>query len=343
MKQFVMRSAVLPAVMAVVTWGYGTAVGAQQTVTGAGASFPAPLYAKWAADYQRATGVQVNYQSIGSGAGVRQIIVKTVDFGASDAPLNDADLAQAGLVQFPTVIGGVVPVVNIPGIAPGQLKLTGEVLGDIYLGKIKRWNDAAIQALNTDLPLPDAAITPVRRADGSGSSFLLTHYLSKVNANWRAQVGAGTSVNWPTGVGGKGNEGVAAFVGRLPNAIGYVEYAYAKQSGLAYVRLQNAAGVFVVPEASAFQAAAAGADWQRSFYQILTNQSGTAAWPISGATFILMHKAQDKPEQAAAALQFFRWAYDNGDAAANALDYVPMPTAVKQAIISSWRAIDAGR
>jgi len=278
----------------------------------------------------------------GQAAHLRQIVAKTVDFGASDAPLKDADLAQAGLVQFPTVIGGVVPVVNIPGVAPGQLCLSGAVLGDIYLGKISRWNDAAVQALNPGLPLPDAAITPVRRADGSGSSFLFTHYLSQVNADWHAKVGEGTSVNWPTGVGGKGNEGVAAFVGRLPNAIGYVEYAYAKQSGLAYVRLQNAAGAFVAPEAAAFQAAAAGADWQRSFYQILTNQPGAAAWPITGATFVLMHRVQDKPEQAAAVLAFFRWAYGNGDAAANALDYVPMPAAVKQAVMAGWGNIRDG-
>jgi len=339
MKQSVIRSVLLSSVMA---WGCGSTALAQQAVTGAGASFPAPLYAQWAADYQRATGVQVNYQSIGSGAGLRQIAAKTVDFGASDAPLNDADLKKAGLVQFPTVIGGVVPVVNIAGVAPGQLKLSGQVLGDIYLGKISRWNDAAIQALNPGLALPDAAITPVRRADGSGSSFLFTNYLSKVNADWRDKVGEGASVNWPTGVGGKGNEGVAAFVGRLPNAIGYVEYAYAKQSGLAYVQMQNAAGSFVAPEAPAFQAAAAGADWQGSFYQILTNQPGAKAWPITGATFILMHQMQDKPEQAAAVLRFFRWAYGNGDAAAHSLDYVPMPEAVKAAIMTAWGGITDG-
>ena len=259
---------------------------AQQEATGAGASFPAPLYAKWAADYHKATGVKVNYQSVGSGAGLRQIEAKTVDFGASDAPLSDEVLAQKGLVQFPMVIGGVVPVVNIKGIAPGQIRMSGQVLGDIYLGKITRWNDAALTALNPGVPLPDAAIAPVRRADGSGTSFLFTNYLSKVNAQWKAQVGEGTAVNWPTGAGGKGNEGVAAFVARLPNSIGYVEYAYVKQSKMTYVQLQNAAGHYVAPDDAAFKAAAAGADWSKSFHQVLTDQPGKDAWPLTGATFI---------------------------------------------------------
>ena len=309
---------------------------AQQEATGAGASFPAPLYAKWASDYYKATGVKVNYQSVGSGAGLRQIEAKTVDFGASDAPLSDEVLAQKGLVQFPTVIGGVVPVVNIKGIAPGQIKLSGQVLGDIYLGKITRWNDAALLALNPGVALPDAAIAPVRRADGSGTSFIFTHYLSKVNAEWKAKVGEGTAVNWPTGAGGKGNEGVAAFVARLPNSIGYVEYAYVKQNKMTYVQLQNAAGQFVAPDDTAFKAAAAGADWSKSFNQILTNQPGQGAWPITGATFILLHKAQDKPAQAATALKFFDWAYQSGDQTAAALDYVPMPDSVKAVIRKSW-------
>ena len=312
---------------------------AQQEATGAGASFPAPLYAKWASDYYKATGVKVNYQSVGSGAGLRQIEAKTVDFGASDAPLSDEVLAQKGLVQFPTVIGGVVPVVNIKGIAPGQIKLSGQVLGDIYLGKITRWNDAALLALNPGVALPDAAIAPVRRADGSGTSFIFTHYLSKVNAEWKAKVGEGTAVNWPTGAGGKGNEGVAAFVGRLPNSIGYVEYAYVKQNKMNYVQLQNAAGSFVAPDDSAFKAAAAGADWSKSFNQILTNQPGQGAWPITGATFILLHKAQDKPAQAATALKFFDWAYQAGDKTAADLDYVPMPDSVKAVILKSWANI----
>ena len=309
---------------------------AAQDVTGAGASFPAPLYAKWAADYNKATGVKINYQSVGSGAGIKQIDAKTVDFGASDMPLKDDELKAKSLVQFPTVIGGVVPVVNIKGIAPGQLKLTGQVLGDIYLGKISKWSDPAIKALNPTLALPDADIAQVRRADGSGTSFIFTNYLSKVNAEWKTKVGEGTAVNWPVGAGGKGNEGVAAFVGRLPNSIGYVEYAYVKQNKMVYAQLKNAAGTFVSPDDTAFKAAAAGAEWSKSFYQILTEQPGKDSWPITGATFILMQKAQDKPAQAAASLKFFEWAYKNGDKVADDLDYVPMPAAVKTIVEKSW-------
>jgi len=310
-----------------------------QDVTGAGASFPAPLYSKWAADYNRATGVKINYQSVGSGAGLRQIEAKTVDFGASDAPLKDEDLAKKGLMQFPTVIGGVVPVVNIKGIGSGQLKLSGQVLGDIYLGKITKWSDPAIKALNPALPLPDAAIAPVRRADGSGTSFIFTNYLSKANAEWKAKVGEGTAVNWPVGAGGKGNEGVAAFVSRLPNSIGYVEYAYVKQNKMAFAQLKNAAGNFVSPDDAAFKAAAVGADWAKSFYQILTEQPGKDAWPITGATFILMQKVQDKPAQATTSLKFFVWAYKNGDKTADDLDYVPMPDSVKLIVEKSWSEI----
>ena len=316
-----------------------TTLSAAQDVTGAGASFPAPLYSKWAADYNKATGVKINYQSVGSGAGLRQIEAKTVDFGASDAPLKDDELAKKGLVQFPTVIGGVVPVVNIKGIAPGQLKLNGQVLGDIFLGKIAKWSDPAIKALNPGLALPDAAIAPVRRADGSGTSFIFTNYLSKANAEWKTKVGEGAAVNWPVGAGGKGNEGVAAFVGRLPNSIGYLEYSYIKQNKLTYAQMKNAAGNFVSPDDTSFKAAAAGADWSKSFYQILTEQPGKDAWPITGATFILMHKAQDKPAQAAASLKFFEWAYKNGDKTADDLDYVPMPSAVKGVIEKSWAEI----
>jgi phosphate transport system substrate-binding protein len=310
-----------------------------QEVTGAGASFPAPLYSKWAADYNKATGVKINYQSVGSGAGIRQIEAKTVDFGASDAPLTDEELAKKGLMQFPTVIGGVVPVINIKGITPGQMKLSGPVLGDIYLGKITKWNDPAIKALNPTLALPDAAIAPVRRADGSGTSFIFTNYLSKVNPEWKAKVGEGTAVNWPVGAGGKGNEGVSAFVSRLPNSIGYVEYAYVKQNKMTYALLQNQSGAFVAPDDTAFKAAAAGADWSKSFYQILTNQAGKDAWPITGATFILMQKTQDKPAQATAALKFFSWAYKGGDQTADTMDYVPMPAAVKTAIEKAWDTI----
>lgn len=310
-----------------------------QDVTGAGASFPAPLYSKWAADYNKATGVKINYQSVGSGAGIRQIDAKTVDFGASDMPLKDDDLAKKGQLQFPTVIGGVVPVVNIQGVTPGQLKLTGQVLGDIFLGKIAKWSDPAIKALNPSLALPDAAITPVRRADGSGTTFIFTNYLSKVNPEWQTKVGEGTAVNWPVGAGGKGNEGVAAFVGRLPNSIGYVEYAYVKQNKMVYAQMKNKSGNFVAPDDTAFKAAAAGADWAKSFYQILTEQTGKDAWPMTGATFILMHKVQDKPAQAASSLKFFSWAYKNGDKTADDMDYVPMPVSVKAAIEKSWGEI----
>jgi len=310
-----------------------------QDVTGAGASFPAPLYAKWASEYNKASGVKINYQSVGSGAGIRQIDAKTVDFGASDMPLKDDDLAKKDQVQFPTVIGGVVPVVNIPGIAAGQLKLTGALIADIYLGKISKWNDAAIKAINPGLNLPDAAIAPVRRADGSGTTFIFTNYLSKVSTEWKDKVGEGTAVNWPTGAGGKGNEGVAAFVGRLPNSIGYVEYAYVKQNKMVFAQMKNKNGNFVSPDDTAFKAAAAGADWAKSFYQILTEQPGKDAWPMTGATFILMHKTQDKPVNAAAALKFFSWAYANGDKMADDLDYVPMPASVKAAIEKSWSQI----
>lgn len=303
-------------------------VASAQNVTGAGASFPAPLYAKWASDYAKATGVQINYQSVGSGAGLKQIEAKTVDFGASDAPLKDEQLAEKGLVQFPTVMGGVVPVVNIKGIQPGQLKLTGAILADIYLGKITKWNDPAIVAINKDLKLEDELIAVVRRADGSGTSFLFTNYLSKVSPEWKDKVGEGTAVNWPTGAGGKGNEGVAAFVSRLPASIGYVEYAYVKQNKMTYAVLQNAAGQFVSPDIDAFKAAAAGAQWDKSFYQVLTNQAGAKSWPITGATFILMHVKQDKPAQGEAVKKFFDWAYKNGDKTAEGLDYVPMPDSV---------------
>ncbi len=309
-----------------------------QDVTGAGASFPAPVYSKWADAYNKATGVRVNYQSVGSGAGIKQIKAKTVDFGATDAPLKDEDLSQSGLIQFPTVIGGVVPVVNIQGISPGQIKLTGEALGDIYLGKITKWNDPALTALNPGVPLPDAAIAVVRRADGSGTSFLFTNYLSKVNAEWKAKVGEGTAVSWPTGAGGKGNEGVSSFVQRLPNSIGYVEYAYAKQNKMSYVQLRNKDGNYVKPDDSAFKGAAAGADWSKSFYQVLTDQAGKDSWPITGATYILMYKTPEKPADASNALKFFEWAYNTGDKMAEDLDYVPLPDSVKKLVRTQWES-----
>ncbi len=323
------------------TLGFAGVAGAQE-ITGAGATFPAPIYSKWAADYNKATKVKVNYQSIGSGGGIKQIDSKTVDFGASDMPLTDEVLKTKGQMQFPTVMGGVVPVINVKGIEPGQLKLTGTLLADIFLGKISRWNDPALKALNPTLPLPDAAIAQVRRADGSGTTFIFTNYLSKISAEWKSKVGEGTAVNWPVGAGGKGNEGVAAFVGRLPNSMGYVEYSYVKQNKMTYAVMQNSAGNFIKPEDDSFKAAAAGADWAKSFYQILTNQPGKDAWPISGATFILMHTKQDKPANATEVLKFFSWAYVNGDKTAADLDYVPMPKPVIAAIEKAWGEIKDG-
>ena len=327
--------------VATLSMAFMTVAGASyaQDITGAGASFPAPLYTKWADAYNKATGARVNYQSVGSGAGIKQIRAKTVDFGASDMPLKDDELGKDGMVQFPTVIGGVVPVVNIKGIAPGQIKLTGQVLGDIYLGKITKWNDAALTSLNPGVPLPDAAISVVRRADGSGTSFIFTNYLSKANAEWKAKVGEGTAVNWPTGAGGKGNEGVSAFITRLPNSIGYVEYAYVKQNKMTYTQLKNQAGQFVSPDGDNFQAAAAGAEWNKSFYQVLTDQPGKESWPLTGATFIIMHKAQDKPAQAASALKFFDWAYSSGDKMASDLEYVPLPESVKVLVRKQWAEV----
>jgi len=306
-------------------------------VTGAGASFPNPIYSKWAADYNKATGHKINYQSVGSGAGIKQIKAKTVDFGASDMPLKDEELNTDGLVQFPTVIGGVVPVVNVEGVQPGQLKLTGSVLADIFSGKITKWNDGAIAALNAGVKLPDATIATVHRADASGTSFIFTNYLSKVNAEWKGKFGEGTTVAWPAGgAAGKGNEGVSQFVQRLPNSIGYVEYAYAKQNKMKHVALKNAAGNFVEPDDLTFKAAAANADWAKSFYQILTEQAGKDAWPITGATFIILHKNQDKPAQGAASLKFFDWAYANGDKPAVDLDFVPLPDSVKGLVRKQW-------
>jgi phosphate transport system substrate-binding protein len=313
-----------------------------QDVTGAGATFPAPLYSKWADAYNKATGARINYQSVGSGAGLKQIRGKTVDFGASDMPLKDEELAADGLVQFPMVIGGVVPVINIKGIAPGQVKLTGKVLGDIYLGKITKWNDAALTTLNPGVPLPDEVISVVRRADGSGTSFIFTNYLSKVNEEWKTKVGEGTAVNWPIGTGGKGNEGVAAFVTRLPNSIGYVEYAYVKQNKMTFTLLKNKDGNFATPDDLNFKSAAAGADWSKTFYQVLTEQPGKDTWPLSGATFIMMHKAQDKPVQASNSLKFFEWAFNSGDKMAEDLEYVSLPAPVKALVRKQWLDVKDG-
>ncbi|WP_345811132.1 phosphate ABC transporter substrate-binding protein PstS [Paraburkholderia sp. PREW-6R] len=307
-------------------------------ITGAGSTFAAPIYTKWADAYQKSGGGKVNYQGIGSSGGIKQIEAKTVDFAGSDAPLKDDELAKAGLFQFPTVVGGVVPVVNIPGVKAGDLTLSGEVLGDIYLGKIKKWNDPAIAALNPKVKLPDTDIAVVRRADGSGTSFIWTNYLSKVNADWKSKVGEGATVAWPTGTGGKGNDGVAAFVQRLPGAIGYVEWAYAKQNHMTYIGMKNSSGAVVEPKTETFKAAAAGADWSKSFYQILTNEPGKDAWPIVGATFVLLHTAQDKPAQGTETLKFFDWAFKNGTQAANDLDYISLPESVTAEIRTQWKS-----
>ena len=328
-----------PALLALGIGAATTALAAD--ITGAGATFPYPVYAKWAEAYKAKTGTGMNYQSIGSGGGIKQINAKTVDFGASDAPLKLEVLEKDGLVQFPTVMGGVVPVVNVDGIKPGDMKLTGKVLADIYLGKIKKWNDPAIVELNKSLKLPDSAITVVNRSDGSGTTFIFTNYLSKVSAEWKDKVGNAPSVAWPapTAAGGKGNEGVASFVQRLKGSIGYVEYAYAKQNRMAYALLQNREGHFVAPVTKAFQSAAAGADWKNApgFYEILTDEPGKDSWPITGATFILMHTTQDKPANAKEVMKFFDWAYANGDQLALGLDYIPMPDAVVALIHDEWK------
>jgi phosphate transport system substrate-binding protein len=312
-----------------------------QTVTGAGASFPAPVYAKWADAYKTETGVSVNYQSIGSGGGVKQIKAKTVTFGASDAPLKKEELDEAGLVQFPTVIGGVVPVINVEGIASGGLVLDGETLANIFLGEVKTWNDPAIAKLNPNAKLPSTAIAVVRRSDGSGTNFLFTDYLSKANANFKSKVGAATAVEWPVGLGAKGNEGVSNTVKQTQGAIGYVEYAYAKQNNLPHANMVNAAGKTVEPTAAAFEAAAASADWKNApgNYLILTNQPGDASWPITGATFILMHKQPADAKASADALKFFEWAYGpKGDEQAAALDYVSLPDNVVSDIRAMWKS-----
>ena len=307
-------------------------------ITGAGATFPFPLYSKWAEAYKKETGTGLNYQSIGSGGGIRQIKAKTVDFGATDSPLKGDDLDKSGLVQFPTVLGGVVPIVNVQGIQDGQLKLSGEVLADIYRGQVKKWNDPRIAALNQGVSLPDANITPVYRSDGSGTTSIFTDYLSNASADWKQQLGTGTTVNWPVGQGGKGNEGVAATVKQVVNAIGYVEYAYAKQNKMPVAQMRNKDGAFVAPDDKTFAAAAANADWNSApgFGISLVNQAGAQAWPITGATFILVYKSPDRPDQVAEVLKFFDWAYKSGDALAADLDYVPLPDAVADQVRGVW-------
>ncbi len=307
-------------------------------ISGAGATFPYPIYAKWADAYKKASGVGLNYQSIGSGGGIKQIKAKTVAFGASDMPLKPEDLKAAGLLQFPAIIGGVVPVVHVPGIGPGQLKLDGPTLAAIYLGDVTEWNDPAIKRLNPTLKLPDGAIAPVYRSDGSGTNFLFTDYLSKENAKFKSVVGANTSVQWPAGIGAKGNEGVANMTARTDGAVGYVEYAYAKQNKMAYALLVNKAGQAVAPNAETFQAAAASADWAHTegYYLILTDQPGAQSWPITGASFILMYRQPTDPADVAEALKFFAWAFANGAGMASELDYVPLPAALTAQVKRTW-------
>jgi phosphate transport system substrate-binding protein len=311
---------------------------AAATINGAGATFPYPVYGQWAWMYNKETGVKLNYQSIGSGGGISQIKAKTVDFGASDAPLKAAELNEAGLLQFPMIMGGVVPVINVPGIAAGQLKLSGATLADIFLGKIVKWNDAAIIKENPGLTLPDTAITVVYRADGSGTTWIFTNYLSKISKTWQDTVGNAKAVKWPAGVGGKGNEGVASYVERIKGSIGYVEYAYALQNKLNYSQLQNQAGKYVAPTSVTFQAAAANADWANAegFYLVLTNQPGDESWPITGASFILVYKEQASAATAKEVLSFFDWCYRHGNSTAEKLDYVPMPEKVVKMVEKVW-------
>ncbi len=310
-----------------------------QDITGAGATFPYPIYSKWAEDYKKVSGFSMNYQSIGSGGGIKQIQAKTVDFGASDMPLTKEQLDKDGLMQFPAIVGGVVMVVNIDGIKPGEMKLTGPIAADIFLGKVKVWNDPAIVALNPTLKLPADPITVVRRSDGSGTTFLFTDYLSKVSPDWKTKVGAGSAVAWPEGVGGKGNEGVSAYVQRIKGSIGYVEYAYAKKNKMSHTALKNKDGNFIQPDDLTFQAATASADWANApgMYLVLTDQAGKDSYPISGASFILMYKSNDKPEKAAATLKFFDWAFKNGAKAAAEMDYVPMPEKTVKLIQDVWK------
>lgn len=322
----------------------GTAVTLSSAVaadmTGAGATFPYPIYAKWAEEYKKATGNGLNYQSIGSGGGIKQIKAKTVDFGASDMPLKAEDLEAEGLLQFPAIMGGVVPIANIEGVAPGQLKLTGSVLADIYLGKITKWNAPEITSLNAGMKLPAEEITVVHRADGSGTSFLFTDFLSKVSADFKSKVGAGTAVKWPVGVGGKGNEGVAANVQRIKNAIGYVEYAYAKKNKMGHAQLKNRDGQFVQPDDETFKAAASGADWAKTpgFGAVLTDQPGKNSWPITGASFVLMHKVQADSAKGKEVVKFFDWAFKNGSGMAAELEYVALPAPVIKLVEDAWKA-----
>ena len=323
----------------VVAMGLTTGVAqAAGQMTGAGSSFAYPIYGKWAEAYKTKTGMGLNYQSIGSGGGIKQIKANTVDFGASDMPLKIEELNEAGLVQWPMVMGGVVPVVNVPGIKAGEIKMNGPLLADIYLGKITNWNDAAIKKLNPHVKLPDMKITAVERSDGSGTTYIFTDYLSKVSTDWKQKVGVNTTVSWPVGVGGKGSEGVSSYVQRIKGSIGYVEYAYSLQNKMPYALMENAAGKFVKPTAASFQAAAANADWTKApgFNLMLTQQPGAKSWPITGATFVLVHKQPTNPDAVREVLKFFDWSYHHGDAMAKQLDYVPMPKNVVSIVEQTW-------
>jgi len=324
----------LVAAAAVLTAGAALAI----DITGAGATFPYPVLSQWSTDYSASTGVKVNYQSIGSGGGIAQIKAATVDFGASDKPLPPDELAQSGLAQFPIVMGGVVPVINIEGVAPGKLRLTGPVLADIFLGKIQKWNDPAIAGLNPDLKVGDAAISVVHRSDGSGTTFNFANYLSKVSEEWKSKVGEGTSIQWPVGVGGKGNEGVAAYVKQIKNSIGYVELAYALQNKMSYTAMKNRAGSFVEPSPESFAAAAASADWASSkdFFLVITDAPGAASWPIAASSFVLMYKQPKDPVHTKTALDFFKWALEKGQPQARSLDYVPLPDPLVKQIEAYW-------
>lgn len=335
MKRIIASLAVCAAASAITA----TSAFAADQITGAGATFPYPVYSKWAQAYNEETGIQLNYQAIGSGGGIKQIKANTVDFGASDKPLTPEELDKAGLMQFPTVMGGIVPILNVEGIKPGELVLDGKTIANIFLGKIKKWDDKEIKALNPGVKLPDSRISVVHRADGSGTTFNFTYYLADVSPAWKKDVGVDASVQWPVGTGGKGNQGVSNYVSQLKNSIGYVEYAYALQNKLTYTRMKNKDGKTVSPAMENFQAAAAGADWKhaKGFYLILANQPGAESWPMTAATFILLHKDVKDPKATKAVLKFFDWAYKNGDDAAAKLDYVPFPANVKGLIRDAWK------
>ena len=339
MKKIILTAALAFLAACFITCPAASAADKVNAISGAGATFPYPVYAKWASAYYKLTGIKMNYQSIGSGGGIKQIKAKTLDFGASDAPLKPKDLRQSGLIQFPMIMGGVVPVVNLKGIKPGQIRLSNKLMADIYLGKVKKWNDERIKAENPGLSLPGRTVTVVHRADGSGTTWIFTNYLSKVSQQWKETIGTAKAVAWPAGIGGKGNEGVASYVKRINGSIGYVEYAYALQNHLTYVKLKNREDEYVEPNSQTFQAAAANADWENAegFYMVLTDQPGKASWPITGASFILMHKAQQQPEVARAVLKFFDWCYKKGQKMAEGLDYVPMPMKVVDLVEKTWK------